>query len=604
MRTIAFGLFLLVSSLSFSGCNKKDKTMPTLSPDKTAINATAQAGKDYLQVSSNTDWTLSGMPSWLTVTPASGKGDARIELSFPVNTGTEALVATLTLSGVDVNNSTITFTQMGSTPSLLADKTTANEKAEGQADSLLITSNVPWKLDIPVAANWITADKTTGPAGVTKVMLTIAANSNSSTRTGNLSLTSTGPAATPVTIAISQLQAPVVITTFTAHGKGGDTITITGSGFSSVLEENIVKINDKPAIVTAVTPTSLRVKVPVKAGDGKISLTIGTSTNTTAKNFYYDWVGVVTTVAGTGGEFILGYPGDVARDAAGNLYISDTYSHCIRKISPDGTNTNIAGGGRGFADGNGANARFYYPSGIALDANGNLFVADMQNHAIRKISAAGVVTTIAGNGAPGAVNGNGTAASFNNPAGIAVDANGNVFVSDQFNHMIRKISPAGDVTNFAGSTTRGAADGIGSAASFSMPYGMTFDGNGNLFVADWYNHLIRKITPNANVTTIAGTGVGWVDGLVAVAKFNYLSGLAIDNEGNIYVADRDNSIIRKISAAGWVSTLAGSHALPYFQDGTGSDAHFLLPVGIAVDGNGTVYIADQSNSRIRKLIQQ
>jgi hypothetical protein len=515
MKTLSTGSLLLVSGLLFVSCSKKDKIAPALSADKTTVNATAQAGMEYLQISSNTDWTISGMPSWLTITPASGNGDTRVEFSFTANTG-------------------------------------------------------------------------------------------SNDRTANLSLSSTGgTAATPVAIVISQLQAPVVITSFTEHAKGGATITITGSGFSGVLAENMVKINDKPATLTAATLTSLSVTVPAKAGDGKIAVTVGTKTTTTTKNFYYDWIAVVTTVAGNGGEFSIGYPADVARDAAGNLYISNTYSNSIQKVSPDGTITTVAGGGKGFADGNGVNARFFYPSGIALDGNGNLFVADMQNHAIRKVSPGGVVTTIAGNGAPGAVNGNGTAASFNNPAGIAVDANGNVFVSDQFNHMIRKISPNGNVTTFAGGTTRGAADGIGSAASFSMPYGMTFDANGNLHVADWYNHSIRKITPNAQVTTIAGKGVGWVDGLVAVAKFNYLAGVAIDTEGNMYVADRDNYRIRKISAAGWVSTLAGSEgALPYFQDGTGSDAHFFLPLGVTVDGNGTVYVADQSNSRIRKLIQQ
>lgn len=602
MKTLSLGLLLFVSGFFLVSCNKKDKVIPALSADKTAVNATAQAGIDYLQISSNTDWTISGIPSWLTVTPASGKGDMRVELSFPANTSTEALSATLTLSGTDVSPNTISFTQMGSAPSLLADKTTADEKAEGQTDSLVITSNVPWKLEIPTAAAWITTDKTTGPAGVTKVFLTIHANENGRTRSANLSLVSTSTTITPITIVINQLQPEVLITSFTDHAKGGETITINGSGFSDIITENTVKINNKTAAVTAATATSLSVVVPMQAGDGKVNLKVAAKTTTTTNNFFYDWVGVVTTFAGDGSYNNLWGVSDVVTDQAGNVYVTESQNHTIRKYSPNGSYIILAGRYRGFGDAKGENASFNVPFGLAIDANGNLFVADKDNHAIRKVSPDGTVTTIAGKGSPGAANGNSANASFNHPTGLTVDGNGNIYVADQDNHMIRKIATDGTVTTLAGSLTRGAADGVGAAAGFYYPSGITIDGGGNLFVADYYNHRIRKISPDGTVTTIAGSSYGYFDGQGTSARFQYPAGLAVDGQGNIYVADRDNYRIRKISATGRVITLAGD--VNGFADGTGSQALFFLPREITVDANGTLYVADETNYRIRKIIQQ
>ncbi len=602
MKTLSLALLLFMSSLLFVSCNKKDKIVPVLSADKTTFNASAQAGKDYLQISSNTDWTITGMPSWLTVTPASGKGDTRVELSFPANVSTAALNATLTLSGTDVSASTIGFTQMGSAPSLLADKTAAGEKAEGQADSLVITSNVAWKLEVPTAADWITTDKTTGPAGVTKVFLTIHANEVGRSRSANLSLLSTGATATPVTIAINQVQPEVLITTFTDHAKGGETITINGSGFSDIITENAVKINNKTATVTAASATSLRVVVPMQAGDGTIALTVTAKTATATSKFLYDWVGVVTTFAGDGSYNNLWGVSDVVTDQAGNVYVTESNNHTIRKYSPNGSYIILAGKYRGFGDAKGENASFYTPFGLAIDGNGNLFVADRDNHAIRKISPDGTVTTIAGKGSAGAVNGNVANATFNHPTGLTVDGSGNIYVADMDNHMIRKIATDGTVTTLAGSLTRGSDDGMGAAAGFYYPTGIAIDGGGNLFVADYYNQRIRKISADGTVTTIAGSSYGYYDGQGTSARFQYPAGLAVDGQGNIYVADRDNNRIRKISATGRVTTLAGD--VGGFADGTGSQALFFLPREITVDANGTLYVADETNYRIRKIVQQ
>jgi DNA-binding beta-propeller fold protein YncE len=212
------------------------------------------------------------------------------------------------------------------------------------------------------------------------------------------------------------------------------------------------------------------------------------------------------------------------------------------------TVSTFAGSGTaGYLDGTGTAAQFNQPYGLAFDSTGNLYVADLQNHRIRRITPSGVVTTFAGSGVNGNVNGTGTAAQFNYPAGIAVDSAGNVYVADNGNRRIRKISPGGVVTTLAGSGAAGFADGTGVAALFNGPTGIAVDSAANVYVADRGNHRIRKITPGGVVTTIAGTGVlGFADGLGSTAQFYNPSDMGIDSTGNIYVADQSNHRIRKI----------------------------------------------------------
>ncbi|MGT2428300.1 NHL repeat-containing protein [Cupriavidus basilensis] len=274
----------------------------------------------------------------------------------------------------------------------------------------------------------------------------------------------------------------------------------------------------------------------------------------------------------------------------------------IRKISPAGVVTTLAGSGAtGSADGTGSAASFNTPVGVAVDGNGNVYVAETVGNVVRKISPAGVVTTLAGSSASGYADGTGAAASFNIPAGLAVDANGNLYVADSRNHTIRKISPAGVVTTLAGSTTSGSADGTGSAASFKNPGAVALDAAGNVYVADMGNHMIRKITPAGAVTTLAGsTASGYVDGTGSAASFNGPYGIAVDAIGHVYVADTFNNAIRRISPAGVVITLAGSLTSGQ-ADGTGSAASFKNPTGVAVDAGGSVYVSDANNNLIRKI---
>ena len=320
---------------------------------------------------------------------------------------------------------------------------------------------------------------------------------------------------------------------------------------------------------------------------------------------------MVTTLAGSGafafadGSGALASfnaPFGVAVDRDGNVYVADYGNNRIRKVSPAGVVTTLAGSGTAaFADGTGAGASFAYPSGVAVDSARNVYVADFYNNRIRKVSPVGVVTTLAGNKYGGFADGDGADASFRYPSGVALDSAGNVYVADWGNHRIRKVSPVGVVTTLAGSGTAAFADGTGAGASFNEPFGVAVDSAGNVYVADSANNRIRKVSPAGMVTTLAGSGTAaFADGTGAGASFAYPSGVAVDSAGNVYVADYLNNRIRKVSPAGVVTTLAGSGTAA-FADGTGAGASFNNPQGVAVDSAENVYVADREISRIRKI---
>jgi len=271
------------------------------------------------------------------------------------------------------------------------------------------------------------------------------------------------------------------------------------------------------------------------------------------------------------------------------------------------TFTTFAGLPPGSADGTGSAARFNSPSGVAVDSAGNTYVADTVNSTIRKITPAGVVTTFAGlAGSTGSANGTGSAARFNGPVAVTIDNIGNIFVADTNNHTIRKITPARVVSTFAGlAGNDGSANGTGSTARFTFPSALAVDSANNIYVADTDNSTIRKITPARVVSTFAGSAgsIGTADGTGSAARFNFPAGVAVDRAGtgNIYVGDTSNFTIRQITPAGVVTTLAGSPLMRGGANGTGSAARFLLPEGMAVDSGGNIYVADQDASTIRKI---
>ena len=267
-------------------------------------------------------------------------------------------------------------------------------------------------------------------------------------------------------------------------------------------------------------------------------------------------------------------------------------------MTNNGVVTTFAGSTWGYVDGTGGAAQFSAPTGVAIDSSNNVFIADNNNHLIRKITPAGVVTTFAGQTTRGYTDGTGTAAQFYYPSGIAIDTSGNLYVTEPNHNMVRKITPAGVVTTLAGSLTSGATDGTGTAARFNGPDGIDVDTSGNVYVADTNNNCIRKITSAGVVTTFAGSTQGTADGTGTAAQFTQLRGLTVDPTGTIYATD--GSRIRKITSTGVVTTLAGTTTAGY-AEGTGTAAQFDWPYEVASDGSGVLYVAEANNTRIRKV---
>ena len=300
---------------------------------------------------------------------------------------------------------------------------------------------------------------------------------------------------------------------------------------------------------------------------------------------------------------VFNSPVGVAVTSTGITYVIDDFNSCIRKIEANGMVTTLAGNPAvaGFADGQGVSANFNNPKGIAVDTQGNIYIADTYNNRIRKITSDGIVTTIAGDGTYGFLDGQGTAARFANPYGLTLDTAGNIYVADMKNHRIRKISTTGLVTTVAGISLSGYLDGAGTVAKFKTPQGVAFDNTtGIIYVSDSGNNRIRKIASDGSVSTFAGGIAGYTDGLGTAAQFYSPIGIAIDALSNVYIGDYYNSVIRKITNAGLVSTYAGT-GFPQFGDGIGNVASFYYPVGVALDITGNVYVADSYTQRIRKI---
>jgi PKD repeat protein len=280
--------------------------------------------------------------------------------------------------------------------------------------------------------------------------------------------------------------------------------------------------------------------------------------------------------------------------------------------SASDTITTLAGTGTpGFSGdtGQATAAQLLSPRDVAVDGAGNVYIADSLNNRVRKVSPAGVITTLAGTGTPGfsGDTGQATAAQLNLPNGVAVDLAGNVYIADQNNHRVRKVDPAGVITTFAGTGVLGFSGDTGQAslAQLNNPRDVAADGAGNVYIADTNNGRVRKVSPAGVITTFAGTGVAGFSGdtgQATAAQLNGAFGVAVDSAGNVYIADRSNQRVRKVDPAGVITTLAGTGA-PGFSGDTGqaSLARLNLPFGVAADAAGTVYIADTGNHRIRKV---
>jgi sugar lactone lactonase YvrE len=313
---------------------------------------------------------------------------------------------------------------------------------------------------------------------------------------------------------------------------------------------------------------------------------------------------------GSGSTARFQEPRGIAVGVDGTLYVADSSNSTIRRITPAGIVSTMAGraGTSGSDNGPGSTARFHLPIGAAVDRAGTVYIADNLNYAIRRITADGAVTTFAG-GTFGSEDGTGLAAQFAGPTGIGIDAAGNLYVTDPGNATVRKITPQGVVTTLAGASydvvVEGclSVDGIGATARFCQPLGVAVDSAGIVYVADSGNQVIRKISADGVVSTLAGTPnvLGSADGMGGAASFNYPSGIAVDDTGVVYVSDQGNNTIRTITPAGLVATLAGAAGIAGSKDGSGTGAEFDSPYGLTVDAARTVYVGDEGNSTIRSI---
>jgi len=336
-------------------------------------------------------------------------------------------------------------------------------------------------------------------------------------------------------------------------------------------------------------------------------LTIISFTFSSAQTF------VVSTVIGTGNNGYVNGANNIATfnnpngmvfDAQGNLYIADEKNHVIRKLNTAGIVSTFAGSGSaGYQEGTGINATFNEPTALAIDGLGNLYVSDKNNNRIRKITTSGVVSTFAGTGTAGERNGPANAASFRKPMGLAFDKLGYMYVADNMNHKIRRISPTGVVSDFAGSGEGSFQDGYGISASFLNPSSVAVSESGMVYVADMGNNRIRTISQAGLVSTLAGTGrAAFADGDGVLSSFSAPSGITLDIYGNVFCADFGNNRIRKINTQRIVSTVAGN-GLANFQDGNGQIALFKSPKGIISNSNGELFVSDAGNARIRKIYE-
>jgi sugar lactone lactonase YvrE len=401
------------------------------------------------------------------------------------------------------------------------------------------------------------------------------------------------------------------------NGPKNTSVKIAGSGFGLVPADHTVTLNGKRCNVTDAFGELLTITIPPGAGSGKIKIELhGKEIFTPVFHYEYTTTSVVTIAGGdkgfkdangTAAQFQT--PTSVAVDTSGNIFVVDQGNHKIRKISKEGAVTTYAGSSRGYADGSLLNAAFNLPSAVAIDAAQNLYITDSYNDKIRKISPQGVVSTLAGS-TTGYEDGSPDIAKFNIPYGIAVDEDGNVYVSDYLNCRIRKITPTGDVTTLAGKglfqNNGGAfADGNGTEAYFYYPAGLSMGLDNTVYVADQFNHRVRSISATADVTTIGGSGPvgqfnnGYADGPSETSRFAYPTGACFNlRDSSVVVADTRNHRIRIIKDDN-VTTLLGDYG---YADGTSTEARFNEPCGLAVDRDGNIIVADSQNHRIRKIV--
>ncbi|MBO9541711.1 SBBP repeat-containing protein [bacterium] len=441
----------------------------------------------------------------------------------------------------------------------------------------------------------------------------------------------TGALSGPVVVTVSgvslspgSFRVPVVISSMVPlSGVSGTSVTLTGSGFSPALAGNVVSFNGKLATIATASPTVIGVTVPAAVTTGPVTVTVAGEVGTTSPQNFVVASGLkgsatIQTLAGTtlppAGRAATNWgitAGWVASDAAGNLYTN--HGSKVYKIATNGVITHVAGTDTaGFSgdDGPATSAQLNSPQGGAVDSAGNLYIADYSNHRIRKVTPGGIITTVAGNGSAGYTGDGGAAVttSLNNPRRIAIDSSNNLYIADTSNYRIRKVTPGGIISTIAGNGSSGSSGDGGSAtaAQIGSIYGVAVDGAKNVYLADYGNWRIRKVTSGGIISTFAGTGSPGASsdgGAAASSTLYYVYDITADTTGNVYIADSNGSHrIRLVNTSGIISTIAGNGSPGYSGDGgAATSARINYAGGVAIDSTGNVYIADTDSCRIRKV---
>jgi uncharacterized protein (TIGR03437 family) len=478
-----------------------------------------------------------------------------------------------------------------------------------------VASNAPSQVTNQVTAsgggsNPATATDPTniaGGAGLIGTTTTVAASPAGILTTGSTTLTAT-------VTAKSGSGTPTGSVAFALGSAALSSATLTGGGGTA--QATLVVYGNQLAVGSNTITATYSGDATYQSSSAPVTVTV---TQSSAPPSSY----TISTAAGNGTSGFSGdsgmaisaeldYPTGVAVDSAGNLFIADTFNARIRKVTPAGTISTVAGNGTlGFSGDGGSptSAELRLPDGVAVDSAGNIFIADETNNRIRKVTAAGTISTVAGNGTAGFSGDGGfaTSAELFEPGGIAVDGAGNLFIADSMNNRIRKVTPAGTISTVAGNGVQGFSGDSGPAllAELDQPSGVALDSAGNLFIADLMNSRVRKVTLAGTITTVAGSGAFGFSGDNGPAISASLAepwGVAVDGAGDLFIVDSGNQRIRMVTPAGTISTVAGNGTAGFSGDSaTATLAELRGPQYVVVDGAGNVFIADTNNNRVRKL---
>jgi len=592
-------VLLASSALIFNSCNSGDTNPTPTGTTPTIISFTPDAATEgAVVIITGTNFSSTASENVVTFngTQATVTGATVTQITTTVPTGATTGKIAITVNSKTATSSTDFTVESNNTnvPSITSFSPTSGQTGttviitgtnfSATASENIVTFN---GTNATITQATTTQITTTVPTGATTGKIVITVNSKTVT------------SSTDFTVESNNANVPSITSFSPASGSTGTTVIINGTNFSVTPSENVIAFNGTQGTVTEATTTQITTTVPVGASTGKITIHVGNLTATSNDDFVYLPSAIVSTLAGDGSDSDFENPMGVASDGSGNIYVADAAKNLIRKVTPDGVISTLAGSGSAdYADGTGTAASFNGPFGVAVDAVGNVFVADTYNHRIRKITVDGIVSTLAGNGDSDFADGTGTEARFSYPTGVAVDASGNVYVAEIGNYRIRKITAEGVVSTLAGSGASGSDDGIGTDAQFNAPLALTVDASGIVYVAD--KHRIRKVSADGIVSTVAGSSSGFSDGAGSAAQFNTPSGIVVDSSGNIYISDTDNNRIRMMTSGGVVSTLAGGTI--GYAEGTGTEAQFSSPFGITIDVTSNIYVGDTNNKRIRKIV--